>query len=139
MYRVSIFLVSLWLLLSACQPKKSVCPAQEEAAQPTLDLSQLVSITATPGPSPTPAVVEIAGNILSVDKVVQGPLCNDDWNGTIYVGCDVQVAQWEEQPTFFKDCSLTIQPGTVVYVADHNDAAYYKGCSCHTGELTQEY
>jgi hypothetical protein len=23
----------------------------------------------------------------------------------------------------------------VVYVAYHNDAAYYNGCSCHTGEI----
>jgi hypothetical protein len=24
-----------------------------------------------------------------------------------------------------------MEPDTVVYVAYHNDAAYYKGCSCH--------
>jgi hypothetical protein len=99
----------------------------------------MISITATPGPSPTPAMVEIGGNMLSVDKIVQGPLCNDDWHGTIYVGCDVQVAQWEEHPTFLQYCNLNIQPGTIVYVADHNDAAYYKGCSCHTGKLANEY
>jgi len=29
---------------------------------------------------------------------------------------------------------LNIAPNTVVYVAAHNDAPYYKGCSCHTGQ-----
>jgi hypothetical protein len=69
---------------------------------------------------------------------VSGPLCNDRWEGTVYVTCDVQVAPWdeeEENPLFFKDCDLEIEPGTIVYVADHNDAPYYKGCSCHTGEV----
>jgi len=37
-------------------------------------------------------------------------------------------------PLFLKGCKLNIDPNTVVYVAAHNDAPYYKGCSCHTGE-----
>jgi hypothetical protein len=73
--------------------------------------------------------------MMTVDRVVSGPLCNDRWQGTVYVGCEVQVLEWSETPLFLKDCDLTIEPGTVVYVADHNDAAYYNGCSCHTGEL----
>jgi hypothetical protein len=68
-----------------------------------------------------------------VDRVVEGPLCNGTWSGTVYVTCNVQVYPWEEKPTFLKDCDLTIEPGTVVYVADHGDEPYYKGCSCHTG------
>jgi hypothetical protein len=70
-----------------------------------------------------------------VDKVVAGPLCNDDWSGIVYVTCDVQVYAWEEFPTFLEECDLKIEPDTVVYVAAHNDTAYYNGCSCHTGEI----
>ncbi len=51
----------------------------------------------------------------------------------MYVTCNVQVYPWEEQPTFLKDCNLTIEPDTVVYVAAHGDEPYYKGCSCHIG------
>jgi hypothetical protein len=69
-----------------------------------------------------------------VDKVVEGPLCNDVWSGTVYVSCNVQVVAWVEEPVFLKNCYLTIEPGTVVYVAYHNNAAYYNGCSCHTEE-----
>jgi hypothetical protein len=81
--------------------------------------------------------MEIGGRKVTVDQVVRGPLCNGDWRGTVYVACDVQVLAWEEQPTFLKDCDLTVAPNTVVYVAYHNDTPYYNGCSCHTGEVDQ--
>lgn len=86
-------------------------------------------------PTPTPSLVEIAGKMIAVDRVINGPLCNDHWRGTVYVGCNVQVVEWagDELPTFFDKCDLTIEPGTTVYVAAHNGAAYYNGCSCHTG------
>jgi hypothetical protein len=87
--------------------------------------------------SPTPLVVEIAGRTISFDQVVSGPLCNGAWSGTVYVTCDVQVLPWEELPTFLRDCDLAIAPGTVVYVAYHNDTPYYNGCSCHTGEIAE--
>ena len=122
------------LFLSACQPKASACQWKTDTLRyltelPTQDLSTL-----TPGPPPTPIEMKIGNRKILVDKVVEGPLCNDTWSGTVYVTCNVQVYQWEDQPTFLKDCNLTIEPGTVVYVAYHNDSAYYKGCSCHTGE-----
>lgn len=72
---------------------------------------------------------------MTVDKIVEGPLCNDTWSGTVYVGCNVEVYRWEKSPDFLQNCNLSIQPGTIVYVAYHNDTAYYNGCSCHTGEL----
>jgi len=80
--------------------------------------------------------VEIGGKQMLVDMVVSGPLCNDTWQGTVYVTCAVQVAKWneDENPTFLKGCNFTVEPGTIVYVAAHNDVAYYNGCSCHTGE-----
>ncbi len=75
--------------------------------------------------------------MLAVDKVVDYPLCNDNWSGTVYVSCDAQVAEWdpEEGSRFFKGCNLTIDPDAVIYVAAHNDTPLYKGCSCHTGEV----
>ena len=117
------------VLLAGCQPPAPVCPtptgARQYLAEPPAQ--------APPGPSPLPAQVVIGGRTLHVDKVVAGPLCNDTWSGTVYVTCDVQVLEWKDRPTFLKDCNLVIEPGTVVYVAAHNDAAYYNGCSCHTG------
>jgi hypothetical protein len=122
-------------LLSACESTSSVCPPTNGTPQPTLDLAALIAMTPTPGPSPTPVEIEIGGKMIRVDRIVSGPLCNDTWSGTIYVDCDVQVPPWDqdEEPLFFEACDLEIEPGTTVYVADHNDAAYYKGCSCHTG------
>jgi hypothetical protein len=85
----------------------------------------------------SPISMEIGGRTITVDKVIEGPLCNDTWSGTVYVTCNVQVYPWEEQPTFLKNCNLTIAPETIVFVADHNDTAYYNGCSCHTGEIAE--
>lgn len=68
---------------------------------------------------------------ITVDKVVHGSFCNDTWRGTVYVACDIEIPEWEDNPTFLKDCNLTIEEGTTVYVAQHNDAMYPQGCSCH--------
>jgi hypothetical protein len=87
----------------------------------------------TPTYSTDQYLMKIGREELQVDKVVEGPLCNDTWQGTVYVACNVQVYPWTEEPTFLKDCQLTIDPQAVVYVAYHNNTAYYKGCSCHTG------
>jgi hypothetical protein len=51
----------------------------------------------------------------------------------------VSVLDWEEASTFLKDCDLVIKPDAVIYVAAHNNAPHYKGCSCHTGELAEDY
>lgn len=126
---LAIALLTL-LLASACQ-QQTVCPTTSG----TPDF-----LTVPPGELPTPAPaapaeVEINGKMIRVDKVVSGPLCNDTWSGIVYVTCDVQVYPWddEEQPYFLKGCNLVIEPNTIVYVADHNNTAYYNGCSCHTG------
>jgi hypothetical protein len=81
--------------------------------------------------------MRIGGKDIQVDRVVEGPLCNDTWSGTVYVTCNVQVYPWEGTPTFLRNCNLNIEPRTVVYVASHNNAAYYNGCSCHTGRITK--
>lgn len=89
----------------------------------------------TPTPGITPVAVEIGGRSVQVDKIVEGPLCNDTWSGVVYVTCNVQVVPWQDSPTFLKNCNLKIAEDAVVYVAYHNYTAYYKGCSCHTGEI----
>jgi hypothetical protein len=119
------------LLLSSCA-EKQVCPTPGDDKH-YLSQEDLISLDA-PNVERSPVEVSIGGKMMTVDRVVTGPLCNDHWEGTIYVGCNVQVMKWEETPLFLKDCDFSIEPGTVVYVAYHNDAAYYKGCSCHTGE-----
>jgi hypothetical protein len=111
-----------------------VCPL-------TTQTPQYLTVPPEKLPTPTPVTegrsVVVGRSEVHVDKVIVGPLCNDSWNGTIYVSCDVQVYPWVENPTFLKDCQLDIEPQTVVYVAYHNNTAYYNGCSCHTG-LTPE-
>ena len=121
--------------LAACQPRAPACPNSLDSAR-FLNADEFAeALKATPAPFSTPAEVEIRGRKVATDKVVSGPLCNDDWRGTVYVTCDARVAEWSETPLFFKDCDLDIEEGTVVYVAAHYDAPYYKGCSCHTGEV----
>ena len=130
----SLLLLIFVLLVSSCQSKNTVCTAERGVPQQISDQAQVPLRTAAPGPAPAPSIVTISGKQVMVDKVVQGPLCNDAWHGKVYVDCDIQIAAWEETPAFLSDCDLEIAPGTIVYVAAHNDAAYYKGCSCHTAE-----
>lgn len=142
MQRIKTFLYLLILLsmffLAACERSNTVCPSDNRAGQPVLQLADLIE-TSTPIPPSGPIQVEIQGKLMEVDKVVNYPLCNDEWSGTVYVSCEARVAKAEvdvnANPLFLKGCDLKIAPDTVVYVAAHNDAAYYKGCSCHTGEL----
>lgn len=120
--------------LAGCGKPAPACPTPSGTpVHLTLPPQELPS----PTPGTAPVEVEIGGRNLTVDKVVEGPLCNDTWSGTVYVTCNVQVYAWQETPTFLKDCNLNIAEDTVVYVAYHNDSAYYKGCSCHTGEIAE--
>lgn len=122
------------LCLTACQKQVSVCPTPTGTRE-YLSVSPEELPTQTPASNPAPIPLEIGGKTILVDRVVEGPLCNGTWSGIVYVTCDVQVYPWVDQPTFLKNCNLSIAPGTIVYVAYHNDAAYYNGCSCHTGEI----
>ena len=135
-----LFFIILVFLLTACERQKTVCPPDEATPQSALQLADLIETTAPPSAS-NPVQVEIGGKQMEVDKLVDYPLCNDKWSGTVYVSCEAQVAEAEldadANPLFLKGCNLDIAPNTVVYVAAHNDAAYYKGCSCHTGEAPQ--
>ncbi len=130
-----VLLIAVLLLLTACQG--DVCPP--DSVTYVNDPAQFSSFDSATddGPSPAPVLVEIGGKMVEVDRVIHGPLCNDTWRGTVYVACDVSIVEWtdEQGPFFFDNCNLTIEPGTVVYVAAHNDTPYYKGCAvCHTSE-----
>ncbi len=132
-----VLVITLSLSLSACDREKTVCTPVVGNPKPTLQLSDLLKITPTPGLKHAQGEIEIGGKLMLVDKLVDYPICNDDWSGTVYVSCDAQVAAWdpEEGSRFFEGCNLHIEPDAVVYVAAHNDVPHYKGCSCHTGEV----
>jgi hypothetical protein len=129
-------LLLLSLHLIACQRQNNVCPPVEGTPTPKPALADLITLP-PPQSQMNPTTAEIGGKVITVDKFVDYPLCNDTWSGTVYVSCKAQVAEAasdaDDNPLFFKGCNLEIESGTVVYVAAHNDAAYYKGCSCHTG------
>ena len=125
------------LFLYACDRKNNVCHPVEGTRQPKPALVDLIALPSPP-PQTEPTNVNIGGKMIAVDRLVEGPLCNDIWSGTVYVSCDAIVAEsyldTEKNPLFLKGCNLNIDSNTIIYVAAHNDAAYYKGCSCHTGE-----
>jgi len=76
-------------------------------------------------------IIEINGEDVDVDRVITGAVCNDTWDGVIYLTCDIQIPAWEKDPFFFQDCDLKIEEDAVVYVEAHRDEAYDEGCSCH--------
>jgi len=134
--RMALILLAVGGLLG-CQPQSNPCQRGDTTpVYLTVLPTPAPLMTPTPGPSPTPILVNIGGKMIAVDKIVEGPLCNDTWSGTVYVSCNVQVMAWDKRPDFLKGCSLTIAPGTVVYVAAHKDVPFYNGCSCHTGEIS---
>ena len=133
---ICIAFLFIVLCLPACDRKNNVCPSLEGTPIPKPLLSELKALP-PPAPQMVPIQVEIGGKMVKVDRLVEGPLCNDTWSGTVYVGCNAMVGQStmdaDQNPLFLQGCDLHIEPNTIVYVAAHNDAAYYKGCSCHTG------
>lgn len=135
-----LLIVLFALILAACERTKTVCPPIVGTEEAALQLSDLIERT-HPISSPRPVSVEIGGKQVEVDQLVNYPLCNDDWSGTVYVSCEARVAEAEQDadanPLFLKGCTLNIAPNTVVYVAAHNDAPFYKGCSCHSGGAPQ--
>jgi hypothetical protein len=135
------FIVLSVFVLCACARNETVCPSDEGTPQAALQLEELIRLPPPDPASSEPVEVLIRGKEMEVDKLVDYPLCNDDWSGTVYVSCDTRVAEAEldadSNPLFLKGCNLDIAPNTVVYVAAHNDAPFYKGCSCHTGSAPQ--
>ena len=130
-----LILLFLTIFCQACQSSEPVCPPDRIKYVPDLDALHFQNTSDNASYPPPPTEIEIKGKLLAMDRIVQGPLCSDTWSGVGYVACDLQIIEWEEDPTFLKDCDLNIEPGTVVYVASHNNEPYYKGCSCHTGDV----
>lgn len=112
MKRIVLCLFFVLLFLSSCQPVN----ADDSAGQ---------------SEPPAGFAVEIEGDTVYVDRIVSGWMCDDTWSGTVYVDETVQVQNWKDKPDFFRNCSLIIEPGTVVFVAAHPGIRFSKGCSCH--------
>jgi hypothetical protein len=81
-----------------------------------------------------PVTIILNNQEVEVDRVITGPVCNDRWTGQLYVTCDIQVPEWDQEADealFFEDCDLEIEEGTVIYTEAHGNQPYYQGCSCH--------
>lgn len=120
----------LLILLVGCGQTAPVCspgsvtyfPDDEHFAIPLVETDSIAA----------PAEVEIGGKTIQVDQVIAGPLCNNRLAGTVYVGCDVQIKPWSGRSNFLDGCDFYVESGTVIYVAAHNNQAYYNGCAaCH--------
>jgi hypothetical protein len=129
---LSLSLIVGALVATACGSNKSACsPEAPKAPLPYVTPMPTRVTQNDPETYILPAIIEIKGKQIAVDKVVHDVFCDDQWSGKVFVDCDIEVAEWEEVPNFLDGCSLSIAEGTVVYVASHNNQAYYKGCSCH--------
>lgn len=135
-----LFVASLALFLSACERKASVCPAGSVTYLSDVASFPKLSAAGSPEQASGPATVEIRGKQVKVDRLVEGPLCNINLSGKVYVGCNIQIPEWdkEENPTFLKNCDFSVEPGSVIYVGVHNNAIFKKGCACHTGEMYKQ-
>jgi hypothetical protein len=127
MKKISFVIFSVLVFaISGC--KAAICPEDSVKYVESVNLMPLN----TNEPQSQKESIQIGNKEIEFDRVIHGPICNDTWKGTVYVACDVQVVKWLDTPKFLDGCNLTIEPDTVVYVALHNDAPYYKGCTeCH--------
>lgn len=118
------------ILLSACMDARSLC-------SPGMITYRKRN---NPFPIPTenrlnPQQIEVKKKMIDFDHVVTGQLCNNHLEGMVYIGCDIEIYAWEEKSNFLDDCDFTVEPNTIIYVAAHNNTAYYKGCdSCHISD-----
>lgn len=126
---IIITLLSIFLL-SACMDARSLCvPGEIQYRERSNPFPALEDQT------PAPQQVEIKGKMLNFDHVVSGQLCNNHLEGIVYVGCEIEIYEWENASNFLDQCDFTVAPNTIIYVAAHNNTAYYKGCnSCHMSD-----
>ncbi len=118
------------VLLSACMDARSLCTpgmiTYQERANPFPSITEKQL---------NPQQIEIKGKMKDFDHFVSGQLCNNNLEGLVYVGCDIEIYAWEDKSNFLDDCNFTIEPDAIIYVAAHNNTAYYKGCnSCHMSD-----
>jgi len=124
-----LLLMPYVLLIASCLPTPPPELLYTRTPQPAPASTSTMALDTDP--SATPAMVEIGGRTVSIDKIVDGMLCDDVWSGTIYVTADVRVNPWVDEPAFLRECILEVRAGTVVYVAAHPGETFYKGCTCH--------
>lgn len=125
-----IFTLFFIVLLSACMDARSLCTPgmityrKRDNPFPSITEKQL-----------NPQQIEIKGKMKDLDHLVSGQLCNNHLEGMVYVGCDIEIYAWEDKSNFLDDCTFTVEPDAIIYVAAHNNTAYYKGCnSCHMSD-----
>ena len=123
-YLPCLIWICLGLLLAGC---KAECPPERIAYIDDLSLFPAKD-TANEN---APTWIEIRGKQVQVDRVVSGPVCNDTFEGTIYLTCDIQIPSWERDPFFFQACDFEVAEDALIYVEAHRDKRYDKGCSCH--------
>jgi hypothetical protein len=106
LFRYLLFF-ALLILLGACQQATLVCP-------PATGTPEYLTGSSDQLPTPTPPsgsqTMLVGRKEIRVDKLVEGPLCNDTWRGTVYVACDVQVYPWQEDPSFLRNASWRLSP-----------------------------
>ena len=131
-----LFFVFVALFSTACERKAIVCP--EGSVTYISDMASFPKLTSAGNSAPVE--VEIRGKTMKFDRLVEGPFCNIKLSGKVYVGCDIQILEWdkEENPVFLKDCDFSVEPGSTIYVGVHNNAVFKKGCACHTGQMYKE-
>lgn len=126
--KIITLLIFLFLANTLCGCNAAVCPDNSVTYVESANLMPQI----TSEPEPEKISLQIGKKMIEFDQVIHGPICNDTWKGTVYVACDVQVVKWQDKPNFLDGCNLNIEPDSIVYVALHNNAPYYKGCSeCH--------
>ena len=135
-----LFFVFVALFSTACERKATVCPEGSVTYLPDLQAFPKLSSTDNPAKASGPVTVEIGGKQMKFDRLVEGPFCNIKLSGKVYVGCDIQIFEWDKEgnPVFLKDCDFSVEPGSVIYVGRHNNAIFKKGCACHTGRMYKE-
>ena len=137
---IVLFLVSVALLSTACERKAIVCPEGSVTYLPDLQAFPQLSSTDNPAKASGPVTVKVGGKQMKFDRLVEGPFCNIKLSGKVYVGCDIQILEWDKEgnPVFLKDCDFSVEPGSTIYVGVHNNAMFKKGCACHTGQMYKE-
>jgi hypothetical protein len=127
--KIIIFIITIFIaILSSCQRTSSFCNPGTISHRDSSDPFPLLL-----SEQKNPQTLEIKRRNINFDQVISGQLCNNKLAGTVYVGCDIEIYAWEEKSTFLDNCNFEVKPGTIIYVASHNNTAYYKGCdSCHT-------
>ena len=122
-----IFTLLFMVLLCACMDARSLCTpgmiTYRDRTNPFPSISEKQL---------NPQQVEIKRKMMDFDHVVSGQLCNNLLEGLVYVGCDIEIYAWEGKSNFLDDCNFNVEPDAIIFVAAHNNTAYYKGCnSCH--------